>query len=363
MPSADPNLVVNAHKNNPFILKFLGIVFVVLAILFLIHLLLQKIRTLHSSAAWIEAQKNKETTFQNVKAVAKTASLTNEERNLLWDMCSKYKAKNIEYLVRDGDAIKDLLLKEYNDIGGEEESVKTVFFQLHFKLEKARYREMFITTTGSLAVGQEFSYKDADGFEWKFRLAQNSPQGMFLEVPSAFIKSGKAPAQLAKFVLMFDAKNGVSYTLLTRVIRYSEDKNGKNILVASSTDQVKPILRRASKRMVADFPCKFSSAKPNGKKKGQMFDIQEKKYDGIMQDISATGCRISCDMPIKQGQFLFIEFSLNGAETQSAVGSIVVTKKASVDNKYILHIKFEEIEAAAKNKIYALIHGYMAKSK
>ncbi|MBP5751571.1 MAG: hypothetical protein J6W60_01760, partial [Treponema sp.] len=63
--SSDPYLVVNAQK-NPLIMKFVIIVLIFALIMLTIHFILRHIHKIHTSREWIEAQKNKETTPQNV---------------------------------------------------------------------------------------------------------------------------------------------------------------------------------------------------------------------------------------------------------------------------------------------------------
>jgi len=361
--SNDPYLVVNAQK-NPLIMKFVIIVLVFVIIMLVINFVLRHIHKIHTSKEWIEAQKNKETTPQNVIAVAKKSELTKEERDLLWDICSKFKAKNIEYLVKDADEINALMHREFDSIKDGPETQKTLFFQLNTKLEKERYKTMVISTTGSLEPGQEFSYKDADGNDWKFTLSQNTQQGMQLEIPVTFINSNKNPAPLTKIILIFNAKNEICYSIVTRVIRYAQDKEGNNIMIVSASNQIKQVLRRVAKRMAISIPCKFSAAKLKSNKKNPEYEIQEKRFNGKFVDISAAGCRIECTMPIKQGQNIYLEFSLeNGNNIQKVIGTIIATKKARMNSNYILHIKFEDLNIATKNKIYALIHGFIDKAK
>ena len=361
--SSDPLMVVNAQK-NPLIMKFIIIVLIFAVIMLAIHFILRHIHKIHTSREWNEAQKNKDTTAQNVINVAKKSGLTKEERDLLWDICQKFKAKNIEYLIKDADEMTQLMHREFESIKDGPEAEKTLFFQLNSKLERERYKSMVISTTGSLEQGQEFSYKDADGNDWKFTLSQNTQQGMQLEVPVTFINSNKNPAPLTKIILIFNAKNEVCYSIVTRVIRYAQDKEGNNIMIVSASNQIKQVLRRVAKRMAINIPCKFAAAKPKSSKKNTDYEIQDKRFNGRFVDISAAGCRIECTMPIKQGQNIYLEFSLeNSNNIQKVIGTIIATKKARMNNNYILHIQFENLNIATKNKIYALIHGFIEGAK
>lgn len=349
------------NPNSSTALGFVIKVLIVIVVLVLIYFLQRKIKQKRMSPEWLEAQKNKETNIKNVANLAKNANLTSTEKALLWDMCHRFKAKNIEFLVKDEDEMNKLLKQEYDVLAAKNNQNEIAnFFSLYFKLEKVRFSSTSISTTSSLAEGQEFTYKDADGYEWQLKLISNSSNGLYIEIPKMLASSDKKPAPLAKFILNFTLKGSSSYSLLTRVIRYDQDKQGNSILVASSTNTLKPIQRRMSKRMKADSLCKFSAVKKLEEKKGATdFEILEKKYEGELQDVSSSGCRISCGLPIKQGQSLYIEFEITKGEPLSAIGTIVMTKKSLDGKAFILHIKFVEIDIAVRNKIYAYAYGYL----
>ena len=117
--------------------------------------------------------------------------------------------------------------------------------------------------------------------------------------------------------------------------------------------------RRGSKRHPLSVPCKFSSVKPIKQGKSVNYEIAEKKYDGQLHDISTGGCRFDCQIPIKQGQYLSLEFSIGSVPIQ-VIGYIVMTTKDSAGegNNYILHIKFVDLGVADKNRIAAFVYDY-----
>ena len=76
-----------------------------------------------------------------------------------------------------------------------------------------------------------------------------------------------------------------------------------------------------------------------------------------MNDISPTGCSLTCGLPIKHGQLIYVEFSLDDKKI-TTIGEIVSTQKIPEKKQFILHIKFVEIQKEMQNSIYASIYGY-----
>ena len=348
-------------RQNPVMYTIVLTFIVVVGLFLALYFILRNIKRFHSSTKYIEAQKSQPTTKKNVQALAKKANLTAEEQALLWDICKRTKAKNIEYLVNDEDAISDLFRSEYEQTSFRKnvEAVRGILFSLLFKLEKLRISSFFITSTRGLTEGQEFKFRDSDGVDWTFSLLENNVQGMVLQVPPAFYTSKFRPQALSKILLTFSTRGNLNYALISRLVRYEEYKEGKYAMILSSSNTLKPMQRRMAKRVNTNIECSFSAAKKSQKKKkGTEYDVLEKQHKGILQDISATGCRLACHIPIKQGQYVFVEFSIDGVKTQEGIGIIILTKRASEENTYILHIKFMEMPLSTRNDIYAFTYGY-----
>ena len=346
-------------RQNPLLYTIIIITLVSFVILVIVGLILKKIRELHSTPQWIEAHKNLATTKKNIENVARLASTTPEEKKILTQICQKFKPTNIEYLIRDEKAIIDLFHQGYNEFIGKgvSQEILETFFSLLYKLEKAHDNITFISTTRALPNGQEFTYVDSDRNTWKLKLERNEPQGLVISIPKSFAKSDKKPAQLSKFVLTFKTEAGTTYTLLTRVVRYEEEKSGKFILIASANNTLTAIQRRTSKRIHIETDCQFSAVKYNAVKKDS-YEILQNKYDGRLQNLSSTGCRMSCTMPIKEGQYLNVEFPLSETQKEQGIGYIVMTKKSPDGKQYVLHIKFIDLKLDAKNRISAFVYGY-----
>lgn len=354
-------LLARQNSSNYIIIFAALLVILLLLVIYLIHKAVGKI---HSSPQWLEAHKNLPTTKRNIENVAKEAGLTNDEKAYFAHICRKFKLPNVEYLIKDEEAINEVFKKQYKDLANREnaEEKKALVFSTRYKIERSRNNSLIITSTKSILAGQEFLYVDDRGSNWTFTLIENNPQGLFFSIPSTFANSTLKPQQLSKLNLTFVSKSGIAYLLTLRIIRYEMSKDGSPLLIASHTNTLKAMQRRNAKRMVCDRQCKFSAVEVTSTQKGKTKEIsyepKQNKYEGKLQDISAMGCQINCTLPIQQGQYIYVEFSLDDKTINSAIGLIVQTTQTHDGTHYILHIKFIGIDIAVKNSIEALICNY-----
>lgn len=160
--------------------------------------------------------------------------------------------------------------------------------------------------------------------------------------------------------------------MMARIIRFEQSKEGQPLMLVGHTNSLKAMQRRTSKRVLVNRQCVFSAVEvlqhevsSSGKKThpGQntksVYTPLEKRHEGVIQDISANGYRILCQLPIKKGQYIYSEFALDNTPLLKAIGLIVMTTQTDDKANYVLHIQFVEIEPATRNLINAFIYKYL----
>ena len=79
---------------------------------------------------------------------------------------------------------------------------------------------------------------------------------------------------------------------------------------------------------------------------------------GKISDISAEGCCLETELPIRANQYIYIEVEIAEDKISKIFGKIVAVEINSSTNKHILHIKFVKIDKTTRNSIYSLIYNY-----
>ena len=126
-----------ASRHNPVIYSaiFVGIIIIFIAII--IWFLLKKLDTLHQTEEWIEKQKDRPTKKSDVIKTARKYNFTDEETNLLWKICHKFKANNIFCNFKSSSFLYDLFFNGYQYFSEiNDQASLSNLFNLKFKIEK-----------------------------------------------------------------------------------------------------------------------------------------------------------------------------------------------------------------------------------
>lgn len=351
-------------RQNPYLYLFILLIIIGCLIFIAFYFLQKHFRNIRTSPEWIKANSMRTTNFRDVKRFSKTAELTAQERDFLWKLCRDHRARNIEYLSRNTEEVNELFSSEYQDLKILEnlQDRIQILFSIRYKIEKLRERQLQIKSTRSLHPGQVLTYCDNEDRIWNFVLRENTHDTMKLELPAGFASSPIKPEAFKKISLSLSPSPGRTYKIQTRTVRYEKDGNMNDILVTTASDLLQPMLKRASKRLPLNESneCIFQAVhqKQDGKK--TVLEVQEKKYRGMLLDISATGCSIKCGLPIKKDQYIKVTAAVGSSPEIEATGRIVVTNRVRDKEEFVLHIQFIKIDLAAQNLINAFIYGYEA---
>jgi hypothetical protein len=349
-------------RQNANLFLIIGIVLSIFFVLFILYLIVRVLHERKRSPDYIEKQKSKPTTFSNVTVIARQANLLKEERDLLWKICKKSDIPNIIYLIRNQQEFEQLLKARYALLETEnDEEEKACLFNLRSKIIATYNQPIIISQSKNIESSTIFIYTAAEGFHYKLPLIENNPDGLLLLIPDALTENNDKPAALSKIQLIFTAKCGVSYRMETRIVRYQLGKDNRNLMLVVHTDRLEQLQRRQTERVEIQKQCIFSSVNVHSGSSEKMTKViyqpAEKKHEGVLEDISAGGCRIITSLPIRQDQYIYVEGPFNGSVTDSAIGIIVRTTKRR-DEQYVLHIRFIKIEKAVINRIHAHVYKY-----
>ncbi len=358
------SLVLARENSGNYLVIFIGLA--IILVLLVIYFLYKGVQKAHSSPEWIESRKKLPSTQKNIDNVSKLVNLTKQEKSLLELICRKFNVPNIEYLIRDEKSTDEYLKKEYAYLctKPDSETMKQNLFSVKYKFDKYRSSSQIISSTKGIPAGQTFTYIDRSRIAWTFTVAENNSQGLLLSIPKTFANSQSKPAQMEKVNFTYKAKSDIAYLFDTRIIRYETAKDGSPLMFVSHSNTMSIMLRRTSRRLQINKKCQFSAVTVESENSSDTeetsFTPKEKRYSGIIRDISPSGCQIICSLPIKKEQFIYIEYPLESDTiNHSAIGIIVGSERADSSEHFALHIKFTAIDLKIKNLISAYVYKFV----
>lgn len=331
-----------------------------IGVLFLLWIVWKILQKRKESPEYIEAQKNKPTTLANVQALAKKISLTRQEALLLYNICIRQKTKNIYYLWNDEEYLDGILRQEFSRLRQKNaEADIHELFKLKSRMERIERMQRSIPSSHNIPEGETLTLPATGGRFYPFKIRKNDQDSLVLEVPQNLEGTEFCPKPLDKIVMTYLTKRGTQYVLSSRVIRFQHGAGGASEMVVSHSNAVSMQNRRQWKRANIGNKCVFSAVEEKTGKRGEItYAPKENKYEGILADVSAGGCMIKTQLPIKRDQKLWIKIILPERGEFEAYGLIVSAQKNNDTNVFSLHISFIEIDEKDRNDIFAFVYNY-----
>lgn len=333
---------------------------ILIGILFLIWLASRIIKKHRESPEYIEKMKNRQTTLQDVQALAKKIDLSRAEAMTLYNICSKQKSRNIYYLWNDLAYVDGVFREEYRRLRqkGNEDGIFSLF-KLRTHLEKVLTLQKTIPSSRNIPEGEFLVLPATGGRFYSFKIEKNEKDSITLQTPPNLEGTEFCPSPLAKIVMTYLSKEDIQYVLSTRVIRFQNAIDGHRQTVIQHSNTVSMQNRRQFKRVNVGVNCKFSAVEEVKGKKGDVSYVKkENEYEGRLADVSAGGCMIQTKLPIKSNQKLWIKIRLPDAGEFETFGLIVSAQKNRETEVYSLHIAFIDIDARNRNDIFSYVYKY-----
>ena len=357
--SGSPIEARQAHSTDIVIIIILLAIFaVILGIAFLIFM---KIKNYYKSEEYLEKERSRKTKYKDIQKLAKDNNLSTEEANTLWEVCKITDTNNILYSIKSNNEVNELfhtayeIMKQQNLFTDEK---LNSFFTTLFKLELIVAQFKKVLSTRQIPEGCIIFYISNEGEQYPFTVTQNQKDFFTAEIPDFIFKSKRRPELLTRSRFTFKTSDGLSYNLITRIIRYNEGNDGKYYMVLSHSEQLECQAQRHFKRDFFEKEGSFKAVKynENAKKGEETYTFSDKQYEGKITNISAGGCCIQTTLPIKEKQYIGVILPEVGIE-ETIVGIIRRTRRLPT-GKLALHIQFVQISLASKNRIHTLVYKY-----
>ena len=347
-----------ASRQNPVIYLVL-VVAAIIALVFVGIWIITMIRKREKETPeYQEKEMKRLTKYKDVTILQKTYNLDKKYVPLLWDICRQYKVPNILFSIKHIDDFDDIFRDTYQNLKRKRDVEKiNLLFRLKFELDKIFASQVIYKKTHSLPAGLKMNLVLRKGTIVPVKIKENTVNYLEVEIPQDFFNSTQRPDETDKIAFAFNSETGMPHTFITRLIRYQVQGNS-TVMIINHTEQMMNKMQRQFKRVSLKENCRFSSAKNAKDQNGEKyFKIGEKKYSGILLNISGGGCCIASQLPIKENQIICTEFDFFDG-TIKPLGKIIKSRKTHNKGVYNLHIMFLPMDTEIQNKILAKVYAY-----
>lgn len=226
-----------ASRHNPVIYSaiFVGIIIIFIAII--IWFLLKKLDTLHQTEEWIEKQKDRPTKKSDVIKTARKYNFTDEETNLLWKICHKFKANNIFYNFKSSSFLYDLFYNGYQYFSEiNDQASLSNLFNLKFKIEKIIAESSLIKSSHLIPLQTKIFYLTHNSEKIAFSLIKNHKDYLVLAPKDEKQAFKEKYEELTKMLFTFISSTGMHYGFVSRLIRYEQEDDKQVIIISHPTE-------------------------------------------------------------------------------------------------------------------------------
>jgi len=191
------------------------------------------------------------------------------------------------------------------------------------------------------------------------KILSSRGQNVVVEYPKNALGTPIRIPKGTKVTLSFFTKssNGFSYDGTAGGAVNTDHGQG---LQVTRTGEMKPLVKRRFRRKAANLRCEFNFVKVEeigtGRKKEVKLIVDNKKFTGMIQDISVGGCALKTSAPIQAGSRLKINVDYDDSHPINVLGQVIRTNRSAAGT--ILHIKFLKVPRRAFNSISTFVFGY-----
>lgn len=349
---------IEARGTAPILLIFI-VLLAITGALFLLYLAVKKITDYKKSDKYLDKEINRKTKYSDISKFASQNNLAPADAKILWDVCNITELPNIFYSIKTNADVNDLFRKAYYTM--KEKKLLTDqklfdFFNCIFKIEMTVAQFHKLSSTRQIPVQSIIFYIADSGEQYPFTVIDNNKDFFVVEIPDFLATEERRPKVLIRSRFTFKTSDGLSYNLISRIIRYDVSKDDKSLMIISHTDQLECQAQRHFKREFFQEICLFSSVKKENINNKVKYTESEKKYKGKLTNISAGGCCINTKLPIKENQLIGITLPEHGID-ETIIGVIKRTRKLP-NMSFALHIQFLQLSTKTTNQIYAMVYKY-----
>ncbi|MFP4638550.1 MAG: flagellar brake protein, partial [Spirochaetaceae bacterium] len=302
-----------------------------------------------------------------VKRAARSAGLSRDQIRTLMRLIKRYNVQDPMRLFRNNALLTGLVRRAVQDLDtssmneNERESLKYVVFQIKRRISLHMSGRITLGSTRRLRVGRDVQVSPDSETWYDAKIATNLPEALVLTAP---VDRHERPLLWSKGTSLscrvLAEESGKLYTFDTHVSGIRKSRNGTSILVAHTSDVQETQKRRFPRRemdMPAFFWPVFTMSVGTGRKaKKRAFVSDERRGVGRLEDISAGGCSIRTQRPLRAGTLIKVEFETWDRTKLSAFGKVRSTQRTPL--RYgVMHIMFTRVSRKNLNMIQSYVYG------
>jgi c-di-GMP-binding flagellar brake protein YcgR len=239
------------------------------------------------------------------------------------------------------------------------ESQKLTLFRIKQIIERNGVRKTVLKSTKDLKPGQNLVLTPADKQKYQTKIVSNLKDAIGIETP---VDTAGVQTRWQKGMpveVYFWRSNGQGFSFTSKVLGYTRIRNTMCVLLKHSAG-IKESQQRRFRRKELDRPSYFYPVRiltsGIGKKQVKKAFVESKSGAlGTIMEVSAGGCSLKTNYPLKKGDLIKVEFETARGQSVKSFGKVVNFRKAPPYGG-IMHIQFTRMSQSHLNNINSYVY-------
>lgn len=298
---------------------------------------------------------------------AQILGLTKKQILLLEDFIKTYHVSKPFALLSNTSTLNNTLGKAVRDadhlLGSnlQKENRKLQIYRIKQRIERVAGKYGRITSTRDFNLNDKITFELENGYRYNSVITANLKEFFCAQIPADKHGDEIRWKKGTKIKIYLWGTGGAEFSFISKTLGYNSIKGYSSILLSHS-QKINHAHQRKFRRKILNRPCYFFPIKIIESGYGRKVTkeaviLKNQGHLGTIMDVSAGGCSISSNSPLRRGELLKIEFETTHGNSVVAFGK-VINMRLTGRKKGIMHIMFTKASGKNLNIINAYVYDF-----
>lgn len=298
---------------------------------------------------------------------AQNLGLTKKQTLLLEDFIKTYHVTKPFGLLSNTSILNNTLGKAVRDaehLQGtnlQRENRKLQIYRIKQRIERVAGRHGKIVSTKDFRLNDKITFELESGLRYNSLITANLKEFFCGQIPTDKHGDEIRWKKGTRIKIYLWGTGGAEFSFVSKTLGYNSIKGFSSILLSHS-QKINHSHQRKFRRKILNRPCYFFPIKIIESGYGRKVTkeaviLKNQSHLGTIIDVSAGGCSINSNSPLRRGELLKIEFETTRGNSVVAFGK-VINMRLTGKRRGIMHIMFTKASGKNLNRINAYVYDF-----
>lgn len=298
---------------------------------------------------------------------AQNLGLSKKQTLLLEDFIKTYHVSKPFGLLSNTSILNNTLGKAVRDADHlqgtnlQKENRKLEIYRIKQRIERVAGKYGRITSTKDFRLNDKITFELESGSRYNSVITANLKEFFCGQIPTDKHGDELRWKKGTRIKIYLWGTGGAEFSFVSKTLGYNSIKGFSSILLSHS-QKINHAHQRKFRRKILNRPCYFFPIKIIESGYGRKVTkeavvLKRQGHLGTIIDVSAGGCSINSNSPLRRGELLKIEFETTRGMAVIAFGK-VINMRLTGKRRGIMHIMFTKASGKNLNRINAYVYDF-----